>query len=373
MSAVVAAVATVGVGVVGAYTARSEGSKNRAAADRAGDLQAEISGRELDLAEDQWEIYEEQILPLELEAQELGIDAQELAQRRGETEFNVYNDYYRPLQESYAQDAQDGIEGQYDRVARDAADTVDQQYDRDQKMTERALERKGVRPDSGNYKANEQQISFSRAANRANSMNIARENEKDRVEDTNFNRKSVALGRSPVGSAATQSPGRPSVNPSSATSLLNSAASGYGQTANRYTSLANQSSASAASALSGGITAGANIYSAFRPQPVNSQFTYEQANNFQGDIPGGPIPFADGGPVLTRGNPGGEVNGPEGYDKVPAKIDSPDGNTYDARLTDGEYVIPVDVVMAKGTDFFDGLLAKHHKPSSPKALSRRTH
>lgn len=49
---------------------------------------------------------------------------------------------------------------------------------------------------------------------------------------------------------------------------------------------------------------------------------------------------------------GGEVNGPGTgtSDSIPA------------RLSDGEYVVPADVVRAKGTEFFDKLLDKHHKP-----------
>jgi len=380
-----AAAAVVGAAVISSESAKDEGKKNRRAGERAQDSADQIANRELELAEEQWASYERNILPLEIEAQSLGVDAQELAQRRGEADFKVYNNYYRPLQVSYAKDAQEGIEDQSERVARDAADTVDQQYNRDRDVTRRSLERKGVRPDSGNYKGTEQQMSFSQAASRSNSMNIARENEFDRVENTNFNRKSVALGRTPLGSAATQSPGRAQVGPASANALFNGAANGFGQSANRYNNLANQNNANSRAALAGGITAGANVYSQFRN---NNASAYSgsgwttQGQDFSGGGAGFGgysagsnaefANFADGGPVLKRDNPGGEVSGPAGYDKVPAKIDSPDGNTYDARLTDGEYVIPVDVVMAKGTDFFDDLLQKYHTKSSPnKALSRR--
>lgn len=61
--------------------------------------------------------------------------------------------------------------------------------------------------------------------------------------------------------------------------------------------------------------------------------------------------FADGGKVHEGA---GKVDGPGGPvdDKVPAM------------LSDGEYVIPADVVKAKGVEFFDKLKAKYHVPAS---------
>lgn len=70
---------------------------------------------------------------------------------------------------------------------------------------------------------------------------------------------------------------------------------------------------------------------------------------------------ADGGYINARGlrmANGGEVDGPGGPvdDRVPAL------------LSDGEYVIPADVVKAKGVEFFDKLKEKYHTPA---AIQRR--
>lgn len=70
---------------------------------------------------------------------------------------------------------------------------------------------------------------------------------------------------------------------------------------------------------------------------------------------------ADGGYIDARGlrmANGGEVDGPGGPvdDKIPAM------------LSDGEYVIPADVVKAKGVEFFDNLKNKYHTPA---AVQRR--
>jgi hypothetical protein len=77
----------------------------------------------------------------------------------------------------------------------------------------------------------------------------------------------------------------------------------------------------------------------------------------------GSLEFADGGHIdakrmgLAYAN-GGKVRGPGGPvdDKVPAM------------LSDGEYVIPADVVKAKGIEFFDKLKDKYHTPA---VLQRR--
>lgn len=70
---------------------------------------------------------------------------------------------------------------------------------------------------------------------------------------------------------------------------------------------------------------------------------------------------ADGGYIDARAirmANGGEVHGPGGPvdDKVPAM------------LSHGEYVVPADVVQAKGLEFFDKLKEKYHTPA---ALQRR--
>ena len=83
---------------------------------------------------------------------------------------------------------------------------------------------------------------------------------------------------------------------------------------------------------------------------------------FQGaGMAAGMLMKADGGHIDVRGlrmAHGGEVDGPGGPvdDKIPAM------------LSDGEYVIPADVVKAKGVEFFDNLRNKYHTPA---AMQRR--
>ena len=65
---------------------------------------------------------------------------------------------------------------------------------------------------------------------------------------------------------------------------------------------------------------------------------------------------------------GGEVSGTPGVDNVPALIDG----SQPAAISSGEYVIPTDVVKAKGTEFFDKLLDSYHEGPTPGDAGLRT-
>jgi hypothetical protein len=87
--------------------------------------------------------------------------------------------------------------------------------------------------------------------------------------------------------------------------------------------------------------------------------------------------FADGGQVRdVRGaidrnedRNGGLLRGPGTgtSDSIPAVNR---GNGDPIRLSNGEYIIPADVVREKGKQFFDDMVDKHHKPARRTALRR---
>lgn len=58
---------------------------------------------------------------------------------------------------------------------------------------------------------------------------------------------------------------------------------------------------------------------------------------------------------------------------VPVDMGLGDGSGIDdtitAKLSEGEYVIPADVVKAKGTEFFDKLLERYHTPAAQQAVA----
>jgi len=80
-----------------------------------------------------------------------------------------------------------------------------------------------------------------------------------------------------------------------------------------------------------------------------------------GGILGGAAALADGGPAPEPGHPMGQAIDPM------ADVNGPGDGTSDeipAMLSNGEYVIPEDVVRAKGEEFFDKLLEKYHTPAT---------
>lgn len=378
MSAGISAVGALALGsvAVGGYSAYKQGKASDKAAnsaDNSARLQYDISQQQIDLANEQWNLYRDKILPLEQESQKLGVDAQELAFQRGEDNYNVYKKFYEPLQESFATDAEKGIQPQYDRVQRDARTVVDQTFDSVEGQNRRELERRGVRPGSPGYGMGD--TSLARGATQALSVRQAGEMERDRVERENFNRKAVALGRQPTNSNPIQAPGSPGVTASGANSLYGAAGAGAYRAGATSASLANTYGNNASGALQGGIQLGTqalDLYNRFA-QPTGgagggSYGNYSLASGggsgsgfFKtgGNAPGA-FAFAEGGmvPELSRGDPGGGmVDGQPGRDMVPAYIERTDGGQEPAALTAGEIVIPREVVLEKGTDFFEKLLA----------------
>jgi hypothetical protein len=69
--------------------------------------------------------------------------------------------------------------------------------------------------------------------------------------------------------------------------------------------------------------------------------------------------FADGGQIV---GPGTGTS-----DSIPGVNAS---NGQPVRVSNGEYIVPADVVRAKGTEFFDKLLERHHAPVRNAALKR---
>lgn len=380
-SAVAAAGVVVG-GITGSKSAKSA-DKAAKAADKSADLQYDISQQQVDMAKEQWNLYKSEIFPLEQEAQRLGVDAQQL-------NFDLFQKYYAPLSASFAQDAMEGIKAQPERAARDARLSIDKAFDSEEGIRSRDLQRRGVMPGSGADVAPMGDISLNRAAAKGFAVNRAVEAERDRVEDVNFNRKAVALGRTPLIGG-----GAPGVTAAGAQYGMANAGQTARGAANTFSNLAGTYSSAAGGAVSGGIQLGMQAYDLYNKYktPTSTATPYSSApvsdwgytsGNGPSAMFGSDLAFAEGGPVdvpmMGRGgmqqpNAGGMVNGPPGRDQVPAYIEGGDGSQYPARLQNEEYVIPADVVRRVGTNELDEIIArargiKTEGKESKHALSR---
>lgn len=98
------------------------------------------------------------------------------------------------------------------------------------------------------------------------------------------------------------------------------------------------------------------------------------APGFTGLADGGPVPDAPIGVRRPDGSQGmegpGVIQGPGTgtSDDVPANIDGEE----EIGVANGEYIIPEDVVRAKGEEFFDKLIERYHKPVKRGFGVRRT-
>lgn len=403
------------------------GQKDAAdSADSNARLAAEVEREKLEMAREQWNTYKEKIMPLELEAQQLGVDARELALSRGEQDLQMFEDYYKPLSQRIVSESQEDLT---DRYTQQAAGQISNQFDNAQAMRERQNFRLGLRPDSGRFQGREDQVGLQRAAAMAKGQNDARM----MAEDTRYQRMIQAAGGTPMGSSPSQGSPGAGVSPANAGNLMASAGAGYQNMANMYAN-------DAANAMSGGLQMGVNaaqLWQQFKPQttttPVSSPvMTNPGAGAWDQTFTPPPSPvgnyqngglvrrrYADGGEVsrspepqmpmdrpsgsfvermaqvrearsrglgLSRGAPrpqpqqqfagggmvapNGMVMGPPGPDQVPALIDG----VEPARIQSGEMVIPEDVVDAKGSEFFTKMIEKYHQgPPQAGLQSRRVH
>lgn len=306
-----------------AVTAYSAYESSEAADDMTSSLNSELA-----LSRDKWETYKNDIFPLELEAKQLGIDAQRLAVERGEQTQKLFTDFYMPMLE----------EGpDYERFTSQAAGDVTRSFEQQEENERIGLSRMGVDPSSGRYQAQDRSRGLQEAATRAGAITQAT----NYADDRYFGRIANEVGRQPP---AQQS----SPSPNMGNSELGRA-SVYGNLAGQYSANVGNTIASGIDLwdrFSGGGGGGGDM-GMLSPGGGKAEFT--PAPDYQ---------YAEGGKVGLKGAgyaEGRQVFGPPGVDNVPAMIDG----KAQAALTSGEYVIPKHVVEAKGTDFFDKIIERY--------------
>lgn len=269
-----------------------------------------------------------------------------------------YADYeretFRPLERQLIADV-----GRYstaenrELLAQEAKADVATAYDVQKQQLARELGRFGINPNSGRFAAINAGLSMDQAAQESGAM-------------TKTRRQAEGLGYARMQDAVSMGRGLPS-NASTAYGIAVTAGDSAGRNA-LAPSQAMGESYGRASGIYGGASqafgAAGNIYGneyGNRVSAYNARLNYmSNQGNFLGSVLGTGLglagsyaigKFADGGPAHDGA---GKVAGPGGPidDKVPAM------------LSDGEYVIPADVVEKKGIKFFDDMVKKHHTPAA---------
>jgi hypothetical protein len=280
------------------------------------------------------------------------VDLADTQKNISKSEYDRYQKTYVPIEDRIAKEAQAfDTEGERERYAGLAGADVAAGFKGAGQVGLRSQSRFGLRPNANALAAIDSQLRAQEAGQTAGAMTNARYAARDAGTQRLMNAVNVGKGI-----------------PGTATSAASGATTGYGSSANMQFGANNSYNAGASNALSftnSGVNAignAANTYGAISNYGLQSYGIQSQQMasilNAGGMAAGYGLRAADGTPGgveenVTNGIKEGVVQG-RGTgisDSIPAM------------LSKGEYVIPADVVKAKGIEFFDKLLDKHHTPA----------
>jgi hypothetical protein len=318
-------------------------SGTAAASEKNAALAAQLSREQLDWSKEMWaeqKAYLDDVMDLQLPMmEEQWKISQEDRQR--------YEDFYQPLEEEYLARAKEwDTPERRNAEAAKAQTEVASQFDAQRQQALQRLESYGVDPSQTRNAALDVGVRIDQAKAMAQGASNAR-NQTEREgmgmlgESINVGRglpsqglqyagQSLAAGNAAAGNAAGWQGAANAMG--SPQGWMNTSNQGYAQSANIQ-------------------NAGyQNQLGAWEAKQKNSPLNL--VGGLAGAYIGGGMPgmFKDGGEVraLPRYANGGEVDGPGG----------PRDDAIPARLSDGEYIVPADVVSRKGTEFFDKLVTK---------------
>jgi hypothetical protein len=260
-----------------------------------------------------------------------------------QSEYKRYQDTYVPLENQVADMASNyDTEAQRERNASLASADVAQAYSGAAGQTLRNQSRLGIRPSADAFAAVNSKLEAQQAGAKAGAMTNARYAARDTGLQMKMN--AVNVGKGLPGTATAASSG--SVNASNTAGGLTFGAN------NSY----NAGVASANSFTGMGLN---GLNSAGQQYGAISNYNM-QGYGMQSQQTAAMLNAAGTGYAYRNAADGREIEGP-GHVTGPGSGIS---DSIPARLSDGEYVIPADVVKRKGVEFFDKLLDKHHMPAA---------
>lgn len=282
----------------------------------------------------------------------------EKARQRGDEAYKYYQDNYRPVEGQMIKDAQtidseSNIAGARGRALAD----VQQQTGMAQQANMRTMSRFGLRPNATRLAGINSQLAAMSAGMGAGAMQNAEQNQKDRGMAMRTNVANIGRGYPATTLAYGQS------------ATGNSQAALGGNLSTNAANLQNQSFAGQGYGLAGNLNAQAlqgwgGIYGT-QMQGYGIQNS-SSGSNMAGF---GSLAGMLGSAAIGKwGADGGKIVGPgTGTSDSISAVNTSNGEPV--HVSNGEYVVPADVVRTKGTEFFDKLLEKHHVPA---AMQRRS-
>jgi hypothetical protein len=264
-------------------------------------------------------------------------------------------DTFRPLEKSLVEEASSyDTDAKREELARKGIADVATAYEAQKKQALATLSSYGINPNSNRFAAINAQLAQGEAADKAGAATNAR----SQAEQLGYARKldAASLGRN----------------------LASNASTAYGVSLNA----SNSASATGTSALNTAGNPGQNMgssYGSYNAQLGNAGNSYGTAGNIYGtaykaqmsadaasSAGMGQLMGQIGSAAITKGYAdGGDVH--EGAGRVRG-VGGPVDDKIDAKLSNGEYVLPADTVKAIGVKKLDKIVKKTHTPA---AIQRR--
>jgi hypothetical protein len=281
-------------------------------------------------------------------------------EQRSNEQYQYWKDSYQPLEQKIVNDAANfNTDAERERMAGQAGADVEQAFGNQRAQNARELSRYGINPNSSTALRAAGTMGDQEALAKAGAMNQSR-------------LQSKAMGMAMMADAANMGRNLTGQSNSAAALALQAGQAGQsnvsGQTQNAVAARG-LGNANFSNAIQGNSSAG-NIYGqdfATRMQGFGTQAQmHNQTMSTMGSLAGMGMSFLkDGGEAAAPGTVGslssvarqrkaGLVRGNGG----------PIDDQIEARLSNGEFVIPEDVVRKKGEEFFHKLVEKYHTPAS---------
>lgn len=320
------------------------------------------------------DVYTNELIPMQKENQELArnlvnkyLETQDKQNAFADEQNAYYKETFQPVEKKMAEEAMtyDSDSNVKKRMGIAAA-SVNQQYSNAEQANARSLARYGMSPNSSAFALTNAKLMRDKALTAAGAQTGAAFDTQD---------KAIALR------AGVSNFGRNM--PNTAASYYSGATASGGAAMNTSTQ-AMQNVANNANVMGTGFNTsinGMNSAGGLAATDYNARMSQYNANNagitdlvgmgitagMGAMMPGAAGGWAGAASALAgrRLADGGHVKHSDG------KVSGPGGPVDDkipAMLSDGEYVIPADVVKAKGLEFFDKLKEKYHTPAAEQRM-----
>ena len=295
---------------------------------------------------------------------------------QSEETLGRYNELFKPLEDSLARDAATYAQPwRKEQKAGEAAADVGQAFEAERENARKRLEDYGVDPSQTRAAAIDADVSMNEALGKAGAMNAARRGVDMQADlyraqaiDMNMANKAAsqtefAQGLGQQGLAAQGSVAN--IGKSLLGSGLDYTAQGAGLLGSNVNS--NQSMASIAGAGAQRAQAADNANTQAAAGIAAAAIAAFAADGGSVDSMRSAIPTVYAGgmkrryPMVGQYAEGGEIEGPGG----------PREDAIPAQLSDGEFVVPADVVKRKGTEFFERMVSKEKEATAVSEMEQR--